>query len=124
MIKSPMTPRHRGKSSLRRAMLIVNKIEDLVRRMRATGGEGASLRSFGNLVLQVAGLMIAVELAQRCLVQLKQNLAQFLGLGITGCETLSVNLPERADQGVPVFVADLAIPVAVAAIEAWHASLP
>jgi hypothetical protein len=29
------------------------------------------LRGFGDLVLQVAGLMITAELAQRCLVQLK-----------------------------------------------------
>ena len=50
------------------------------------------LRSVGDLVLQVAGLMIAAELAQRRLVQLKQNLAQLVGFGIAGCETLSVNL--------------------------------
>ena len=39
----------------------------------------ALLRSVGDLVLQVARLMIAAELAQRRLVQLKQNLAQLLG---------------------------------------------
>ena len=47
------------------------------------------LRSVGDLVLQVAGLMIAAELAERRLVQLKQNFAELLGFGIAGCETLS-----------------------------------
>ena len=36
--------------------------------------------------------MIAAELAQRRLVQLKQDFAQLLGRGITGGKTLSVNL--------------------------------
>ena len=47
----------------------------IVRKIR---GEGASLRSIADLVLQVAGLMVAAELAERRLVQLKQNLAQHL----------------------------------------------
>src|SRR5882757_7232539 len=70
--------------------------------------------------------MIAAELAQRRLVQLKQNLAQFLGFGIAGCETLSVNLSQRADEGVAVFDADFAILVAVASVETRfaHAALP
>ena len=38
---------------------------------RTAVGPAASLRGFGDLVLQVAGLMITAELAQRCLVQLK-----------------------------------------------------
>ena len=71
---------------------------------------------------QVAGFMIAAELAQRCLVQLKENLAQFLGLRIPSCETLSVNLAQCADQGIAVLVADFAILVAVAIV--WRASLP
>jgi hypothetical protein len=37
-------------------------------------------------VLKIAGLMIAAELSQRRLVQLKQNLAQLLGFRIAGCE--------------------------------------
>ncbi len=37
-------------------------------------------------MLKIAGLMIAAELAQRRLVQLKQNLAQLLGFRIAGCE--------------------------------------
>jgi len=49
---------------------------------------------------------------------LKQNLAQLVGLGIAGGETLSVNLTQRADQGVPMFMADLAILIAVAIVEA------
>jgi len=71
----------------------------------------------GYLVLQVAGLMIAAELAQRGLIQLKQNLAQLLGFRIAGGKTLSVNLTQRADQGVSVFVADFAILVAMAIVE-------
>jgi hypothetical protein len=61
--------------------------------------------------------MIAAELAQRGLIQLKQNLAQLLGFRIAGGKTLSVNLTQRADQGVSVFVADFAILVAMAIVE-------
>jgi hypothetical protein len=55
------------------------------------------LRSAGDLVLQVAGLMIAAELTQRGLVQLKQNVAELLGFGSAGCKTPSVNFSQRAD---------------------------
>jgi hypothetical protein len=34
-----------------------------------------------------------------------------------GCETLSIHLSQRADEGVSVFAADFAIPVAVATVE-------
>jgi hypothetical protein len=61
--------------------------------------------------------MIAAELTDRCFVQLKQNFTQLLGFRITGCETLSVNLAQRADEGVSVLVADFAILVAVAIVE-------
>lgn len=74
-----------------------------------TIGRPGLLRRVRDLVLQVAGLVIAAELAQRRLVQLKQNLAQLLGFGIAGCETLSVNLSQRADEDISVFAADLAI---------------
>ena len=75
------------------------------------------LRSVGDLVLQVAGLMNAAELAQRRLVQLKQNLAELLGFEIAGCETLSIHLSQRADEGVAVLVADFAILVAVTIVK-------
>jgi hypothetical protein len=65
----------------------------------------------------MAGFIIAAELAQRRLVQLQQNLAEFFGFGITRGETLSVNLPQRADEGIAVLVADFAILVAVAIVE-------
>ena len=73
----------------------------------------------------MAGLMIAAELAQRRLVQLKQDFAQLLGRGITRSKTLSVNLAQRADEGVAVLVADFAVVVAVAIVETGftHASL-
>src|ERR1700760_434748 len=86
----------------------------------------ASLRSLGNLVHEVAGFIITAELAQRRLVQLNKNVAQLLGRGITGGKTLSVNLAQRADQGVAVLVADFAVVIAVAIVETRfaHAALP
>jgi hypothetical protein len=48
-------------------------------------------------VLQVAGLIIAAEFAEGRLIQLKQNFAELFGFKIAGCETLSVNLKERAE---------------------------
>jgi hypothetical protein len=73
----------------------------------------------------MAGLMIAAELAQRRLVQLEQNFAELLGFRIAGCEILSVNLTQRADEGVSMFAADFAILVAVAVVESClaHAAL-
>jgi hypothetical protein len=79
----------------------------------------ALLRSVCDFVLQVAGLMIAAELAQRRLVQLKQNLAELFGFRIPCGETLSVNLTQRADEGISVLVADFAILVVVAIDEIW-----
>src|ERR1700674_4205332 len=83
------------------------------------------LRSAGDLVPQMAGLVIAAELAQRCLVQLKQDLAQLLGFGIAGCETLPVYLAQRADERVSMLAADFAVVVAVAIVEIClaHAAL-
>jgi hypothetical protein len=63
---------------------------------------------------QVPGLMIAAELTQGCLVRLKQNLAELFSLGIPGREALSVNLPQRSEEGVSVLMDDLAVVVAVA----------
>jgi len=73
----------------------------------------------------MVGFMIAAELAHRRFVQMKQNFTQLLGFRITGCEALSVNLAQRADEGVSVLVADFAILVAVAIVESClaHATL-
>src|SRR5450631_4724698 len=75
-------------------------------RQRARGGEGVLLgglllrglllrglllRGLGDLVFQMAGLVIAAELAQRRLVELEQDLAQFFGFGITGRKARSVD---------------------------------
>ena len=70
--------------------------------------------------------MIPAELAQRRFVQLQKNLAQFLGIGITGREARSINLAQGADEGVSVLVADFAILVAMAIVETGlvHAALP
>ena len=76
-------------------------------------------------MLKMAGLMIAAELAQRGFVQLEQNLAQFRGFRIACSETLSVNLTQRANEGVAVLVADFAVLVAMAIVETCfaHAAL-
>src|SRR4029077_14075415 len=89
-------------------------------------GHAVSTRDVGDLVREMAGLVIAPELAQRRLVQVGQNVAQFLGRGITGCEARAGDLAQRADEGVAVLVADFAILVAVAIVEAGlaHAALP
>ena len=76
-------------------------------------------------MLQVTGLVIAPELAQRRLVQLEENLAQLLRCRIAGCEILSVNLSQRANERVSVFAADFTVLVAVAIVETClgHAAL-
>src|ERR1700758_4897545 len=61
--------------------------------------------------------MITAELAQRCLVQLEQNLAELLGVRIAGCETLAVHFAQCANEGVSVFGADFSVLVAVAIVE-------
>src|SRR6516162_2501157 len=66
----------------------------------------ALLRRVRYFALQVAGLMIAAELAHRRFVQLKQNFTQLLGFRITGCEASSVNLAQRADEGVAVAIVE------------------
>src|SRR5215471_17916900 len=73
----------------------------------------------------MAGLMITAELAQRCFVQLKQNLAELLGVRIASRETLAVYLAQRANEGVSVFGADFSVLVAVAIVESClaHAAL-
>jgi hypothetical protein len=85
----------------------------------------ALLRSVFDLVLQVAGLMIAAELTQGCFIQVRKNLAKFFRRGITGGKPLSVNLAQCADEGVAVLVADFAVVVALAIVEAClaHAAL-
>src|SRR5579872_1190739 len=70
-----------------------------------------------DLVFQMAGLVIAAELAERRFVELRQDFAQLLGRGITGGETLAINLAQRADEGVAMLVADVAIVIAVAIVE-------
>jgi len=83
-------------------------------------------RSLCYLVPQVAGFMIAAELAQRSFVELKKNLAQCLGFRMPGGETLPINLTQRVDGRVTVFVADFTVVVAVAIVEtcaAHHGAL-
>src|SRR5436305_9525102 len=72
------------------------------------------------------GVVIATQLAQRGLVQLKQDVTQQGRIRITGCEALAVDLAQRTHQRVAVLLADRAILVPMAAIQAGflHVSLP
>src|SRR6478752_2818557 len=72
------------------------------------------------------GVVIAPQLAERCLVQLMQDLAEFSRIRITGSKTLAVDLAQRTDQRVAVLLADRAILVPVAMIQArfLHGFLP
>jgi hypothetical protein len=86
-----------------------------------SAGGAPLLRSFRYLLLQVAGFVIAAELAQRRFVQLKKNLAQCLGFRMPSGETLSVNITQRANDRVSVFVADFSVVVTVAIVETCFA---
>src|SRR5262245_15248360 len=77
-----------------------------------------------DLVIQMTGLVVAAKLAQRCLVQVKQNIAQLVGWGITGGKTLPVNLAQCTDEGGAVLMADFAIVLAVVETCLAHAALP
>jgi hypothetical protein len=85
-----------------------------------------SARGVRDLVIQMTGLVVAAKLAQRCLVQVKKNVAQLVGWGIAGGKTLPVNLAQCADRRGAVLVADFAIVVALAIVETCltHAALP
>jgi hypothetical protein len=64
-------------------------------------------------VFQVVSLMIAAELAATFRSIEAEHRRAYRLFRITGCKTLSVNLTQREDEGVAVFVADFAILVAV-----------
>jgi hypothetical protein len=74
----------------------------------------------------MASLEVAPELAERCFVQLKQDIAQLLGFRVAGTEAFSIDLAQCADLGVAVLVADLAIVIAMAIVETRlaHGVLP
>ena len=61
---------------------------------------------------------IANQSAQRRLIERAQHLAQPDVAGSAGREVLPIGLPQRGNERVAVFPADLAVPVAVAIIEA------
>ena len=65
--------------------------------------------------------MIAAELAQRRFVQLEKNFAQCFGFRMPGGETLSVNVTQRLDGRVSVFVADFTVVVVVTIVETCFA---
>src|SRR5579863_6167719 len=73
----------------------------------------------------MAGLVIAAELAERRLVELRQDFAQLLGRGIAGGKTLAINLAQGADEGVAMLVVDVTVVVGVAIVETGlaHAAL-
>src|SRR4051812_31558583 len=72
----------------------------------------------------MTGLVVAAELAQRRLVQIKHDIAELVGWGIAGGKTLPVNLAQRADGGGAVLVADFTILLAVVRTCLAHAALP
>src|SRR5438105_3792676 len=71
------------------------------------------------------GVVIATQLAQRRLVQLMQDLAKLGRIRIAGRKTLAVDLAQCTNQRVAVLLADRAILVPVATIQArfLHVSL-
>lgn len=73
----------------------------------------------------MTGLVIALELAKRSLVELMQHLAQRRSFGVTGRKTLSIYFSQRADEGVSVLVTNLTVLIAVPTIGArfFHAAL-
>src|SRR5258708_17064724 len=83
-----------------------------------------SARGVCDLVIEMTGLVVAAKLAQRCLVQVKKNVAQPVGWGITGGKTWPVNLAQCADGGGSVFVADFTILLAGVETCLAHAALP
>src|ERR671911_2507593 len=82
------------------------------------------VQGVGDLVIEMTGLVVAAKLAQRCLVQVKKNIAQLVGWGITGGKTLPVNLAQGADWGGAVLVADFTILLAIVGTCLAHAALP
>src|SRR5438105_8995161 len=97
---------------------------DLANLRQHTHGRPPSVQGVRDLVIEMTGLVIAAKLAQRRLVQVMHNLAQFVGWGITGGKTLPVNLAQCADGGGAVLVADFTILLAVVETCLAHAALP
>jgi len=85
-----------------------------------------SLQRVSDFLLQVAILMIVNELAERGLVEVLQHVAQLGALGLTCRERLSINRAKRGKRGVAMLLADLAVLVAVATVQAvlFHWLLP
>src|SRR6266702_8449776 len=79
---------------------------------------GPSLRGVVDLVPQMSGVVIATQLAQRRLVQLMQDLTELGRIGITSRKALAVDLAQSTDQRVAVLLANRAILVPMAAIQA------
>src|SRR6185503_8339641 len=87
-------------------------------------GRPPSVQGVRDLVIEMTGLVVATKLTQRCLIQVSQNIAQLLGWGITGGKTLPVNLPQGADLGGAMLVADFTIVLTVVETCLAHAALP
>src|SRR4051794_41661533 len=69
----------------------------------------ALFQGVGDLVFDVAGLVIAAELAERGFVEVRHDLAQFLGGRIARGKTPSVELSHPAQPGVALRVAGVAL---------------
>jgi hypothetical protein len=66
----------------------------------------------------MTGLMIALELAERCLVELMQHFAQRCCFRVPGCKALPIYFSQSTHESVSMLVTDLTVPIAVSTIEA------
>jgi hypothetical protein len=76
-----------------------------------------SLRERFDLSLKQPSIVIAVKLAQRCFVELVEDIAQLFFVGAPGGETTAVNLSQCPYQGVAVFAADFTVVIPVSMIQ-------
>jgi hypothetical protein len=67
------------------------------------------LRERLDLALKQPSIVIAVKLAQRCFVELVEDIAQLVFVGASGCETGAVKFSQCPHQGIAVFAADFTI---------------
>src|SRR6185437_9456225 len=74
-------------------------------------------RGLPDLAVQMPRAVVAHQLAQRLLVKRRQNLRKLGAFRLVGGERRSVDLAQRRDQRVAVLSADLAVLVAVTAVQ-------
>ena len=80
-------------------------------------GPERSLRNGPDFSLKLPAVVIPVQLAQGCLVELVQDIAELFLIPASGGETGAVDLSQRPHQRVAVLVADFTILIAVPMIK-------